>query len=120
MLATTVAPLDTRSGTTWSSQCSMPGPCNPTALSMPCAVGCKRGAGLPSHANAASDLVTSAPIDARSNAPASSTPYPAVPDAVMTGEANSTVPIRDRQVDRRGARARQPAAGEPHGIRPSA
>ena len=52
------------------------------------------GAGLPSHAKAASDLVTTAPTDARSKDPANSTPYPAVPDAVMTGERSSTEPIR--------------------------
>ena len=52
----------------------MPGPCRPTALIIPCAVGWSRGAGLPSQAKAASDLVTIAPIDARSNDEASSTP----------------------------------------------
>ncbi len=94
MLATTVAPLATSSGTTWSSHAAMPGPCRPTAFSMPCAVGWSRGAGLPSHANAASDLVTTAPTDARSKAPASSTPYPAVPEAVITGDDNVTAPMR--------------------------
>ena len=43
-----------------------PGPCSPTALSIPRAVGCRRGAGLPAHSYAASDLTTTAPSADRS------------------------------------------------------
>ena len=64
--ATTVAPVASRSGRTWSSQCGTPGPCRPTALSIPFGVGCSRGAGLPAHSKAASDLTTTAPSADRS------------------------------------------------------
>ena len=92
MLATTVAPARSSPGSTWSRQCGTPGPCSPTALSIPDGVGRSRGAGLPLHSNAASDLTTTAPSSARSNDPASSVPYPAVPDAVITPLRSVTDP----------------------------
>ena len=47
--AMTRAPRARSAGRSWSTQCSTPGPCRPTALSMPAAVMCSRGAGLPGH-----------------------------------------------------------------------
>ena len=43
-----------------------PGPCRPTALSMPARVGCRRGAGFPAHGKGASDFTTTAPSPPRS------------------------------------------------------
>ena len=49
----------------------------------------RRGAGLPAHSNAASDFTTTAPSAARSRYGASSAPWPAVPDASITGDGSS-------------------------------
>ena len=86
MLATIVAPVAARSSTTWSSQYWTPGPCSPTALSMPCAVGWSRGAGLPAHSKAASDFVD---------------------DGAQTGEVERTATARCRS---RPSRTRSSAA----------
>ena len=86
-----------------------PGPCSPTALSIPCGVGCSRGAGLPAHSKAASDLTTTAPsadeVEERRQLGRRS---PAVPDAVITGL---------RQLDRPDAAPRRRRSSARH--RPS-
>ena len=58
------------------------------------AVGCSRGAGLPAQANAAERLHHDRPEARRGRGSGpSSVPWPAVPDAVITGLGSSTDPI---------------------------
>src|SRR4051812_17091038 len=92
MEATTRAPVATRAGRSSASHAATPGPCSPTALTMPAGTVWRRGAALPDHGYGASDLATTAPRAARSTAPASSAPCPAVPDAVSTGLGRTTEP----------------------------
>ncbi len=66
MLATTVAPVASSGGSSSRSHTSTPGPWRPTELSMPPWVSCTRGAGLPGHGSADSDLTTTAPSADRS------------------------------------------------------
>ena len=79
-------------GKSLASQCATPDPCRPTALIIPCAIGCTRGAGLPAHASALNDFTTTAPSVERSPYADNSAPWPAVPDAAMIGCANSSSP----------------------------
>ena len=55
-----------RSGSTWSSQYGDAGTLQADGVEHPLAVGCSRGAGLPAHSKAASDLTTTAPSADRS------------------------------------------------------
>ena len=66
MLATTRAPVASRAGSSCSNHASTPGFCRPTLLSMPASTSVTRGAGLPAHGSAESDLTTTAPSDDRS------------------------------------------------------
>ena len=59
---------------------------------MPPWVSWTRGAGLPGQGSADSDLTTTAPSDPRSTKRPSSSPWPAVPDAVMIGPSRVTEP----------------------------
>src|SRR5438270_10428982 len=92
MLATTRAPRASRVGRSCSSQASTPGFWRPTLFNIPAAVSCSLGGGLPAHGSAERDFTTTAPSPDRSTYSPSSVPCPAVPDAVMTGLGNSTLP----------------------------
>src|SRR4051812_28610805 len=72
----------------------MPRPCKPTAFTMPLADGCKRGAGLPDHANGAWLFVVTAPSCDGSHSRATSSPCPNVPDAATIGFGSTNEPIR--------------------------
>ena len=91
-----VAPVAASAGQVVApASAATPGPCSPTALIIPTPVGCSRGAGLPAHSNAASDLTTMRAERRRGRGTtASSAPCPAVPDAVITGFGSSTDPTR--------------------------
>ncbi len=92
MLATTVAPVANNGGSSSASHVATPGPWRPTELSMPAGVSWTRGGGLPAHGSTDSDFTTTAPRPARSTCRASSSPWPAVPDAVITGWRSATDP----------------------------
>ena len=76
-----------------SIKTSIPGFCNPIALSIPPYVSITRGVGLPSQGTLATPLVTTAPRQFRSTNSEYSIPEPNVPDAVITGFLNSTPAI---------------------------
>jgi len=63
-------------------------------LIIPEGSGCTRGAGLPGHGEWYNDFTTTAPIAERSMYGANSAACPAVPDAVITGWASVTDPMR--------------------------
>jgi len=65
MLTTTVAPAAASSGSSVSNHDSRPGPLSPTLLSMLGPDSVTRGAGLPGHGSADSDLTTWAPSEPR-------------------------------------------------------
>ena len=65
MLTTTRAPVADSRGRSSASQAPTPGPCSPTLFSIPDGVWWTRGAGLPGHGPADSDLTTTAPRSAR-------------------------------------------------------
>src|SRR5207248_9809687 len=90
--ATIRALVASSSGSSSASHASAPGFWRPTLFSIPPSVSWRRGAALPAHGSADSDLTTTAPNDDRSRYAPSSAPCPAVPDAVITGLGNSTEP----------------------------
>ena len=63
--AITRAPAARSAGRSCAIHAVTPGPCSPTAFNMPAAVMCSRGAGLPGHGSADSDLAVIAPSRAR-------------------------------------------------------
>ena len=70
-----------------------PMPCRPMALIMPAGVSTIRGGGCPSRSLRNRPLTATPPSDARSTAPAYSTPYPKQPDAAMTGLRSRSAPM---------------------------
>ena len=90
--ATTRAPVASSAGRSSASQAATPGPWRPTELIIPAVVSCTRSGGFPATGSACSDFTTTAPSAARSRYGASSAPWPAVPEAVITGLGNLTEP----------------------------
>src|SRR5439155_5156543 len=76
---------------------SAPAFCNPTLFSIPASLSYTRGAGLPPHASADTDFVTTAPSADKSMYRANSSPCPAHPDAVITGCVRETEPTPVRR-----------------------
>ena len=67
---------------------SIPGFCNPIALSIPLFVSAIRGVGFPAHGTLATPFVVTAPSFSRSTNSLYSIPEPNVPEAVVTGFLN--------------------------------
>ena len=93
ILTTTRAFRARNAGRSSSSQLSIPGFWSPTELIIPEEAPCTRGLGLPAHGSTESDFTTTAPSSDRSKYAANSAPWPAVPDAVITGFGSVTEPI---------------------------
>src|SRR5450756_219818 len=85
MLANTATPDSAREGSTSSTRASTPLFSRPIELSMPHGVSQMRGPGLPPRGFSVTDLRMMPPTAARSMTEESSAPYPAVPEASMTG-----------------------------------
>src|SRR5664279_3909875 len=114
MLTTTRAPTAASLGRSSAIHASRPGPWSPTLLSIPAGVWWTRGAAFPGHGSTDRDLTTTAPSSDRGKYACSSSAWPAVPEAVITGLGSSTEPRRTERstsplVTARQARPTRPA-----------
>ena len=85
----TLAPLAFKNARSLSINVSIPGFCNPIALSIPAPVSAILGVGLPFHGLSATPFVVTAPSLSISTNSLYSIPEPNVPEAVVIGFSNS-------------------------------